>query len=82
MTKHTPVERSLDELVTDMQKECELLWELERDEREASNRVTSCRNSVNILQRTIDNRVKKLREREDVPYDSDSGTGGKGKPDE
>ena len=39
--------RSLDELVADMTKECELLGELEKVEREATLRVTSCKNTVN-----------------------------------
>ena len=63
--------RSLDALVADMTKECELLGELEKVEREAALRVKSCKNTINSLQKMIDNRIKKLKE--DVPYESDWG---------
>ena len=70
--EHTSIDgRSLDELVADMTKECDLLGELEKVEREATLRVTSCKNTVNRLQKMIDNRIKKLKE--DVPYESDWG---------
>ena len=59
---------SLDELVVDLKKECQLLSDLEVAKRAADNSVNSCKAAINGLQNIIDARIKKLKV--DVPGDS------------
>ena len=54
-------ERSLDELVEDMTKECGMLPELGRILREAELRVRSCKCTISDLQKKIENRVEELK---------------------